>query len=217
MPFEKRFNQIIQNTQIPPKRHLLTYSFLFSLAVFLFVLIYNYLRRGFHGIDSINGASAWTGVVLISLSMAISGICYFFNFADSKIIYRKYLGLVGFGYALMHAVISFLSNFEFGLAFFFGFAALLIFTMMAAISNQYAVHELGGVRWRRLLRFGYLALFFTIIHIYINSSQFWVRWMTSRMMTLPPIGIPLIVLAVGTLFLRLILEIALIRKKKQSS
>ena len=75
-------------------------------SVVIFGLFYGYLH--WMAIPNLlNKAVADTSVVLISLSMLFSSICYFWNFADTKIVYRKHLGLVGFAYAVVHLLLSF--------------------------------------------------------------------------------------------------------------
>ena len=54
-----------------------------------------------------NQAAAQTGILLMTVSFAMSGIVYFWDFADHYLLYRKYWGLVGFGFALVHGLYSF--------------------------------------------------------------------------------------------------------------
>jgi hypothetical protein len=44
----------------------------------------------------LNKSVADTSIILIGLSMLLSGVCYFWNLFDTKIVYRKHLGLVSF-------------------------------------------------------------------------------------------------------------------------
>jgi len=160
--------------------------------------------------------------------MALSGICYFWNRFDSKIIYRKHLGIIGFGYGLMHTVFSlfflsdrfqfptyFLSDNPHRISFFAALTAVFIFIIMTLISNKYAAQELGGVWWRRILRFGYVAYILIIIHLIALKYKGWISWIQEREDLLPPLGLPLFIFALFVIVLRIILEIAIRRNKKR--
>lgn len=179
-----------------------------------------------------NKALAETAMLLIGCSFALSGLCYFFDVFDTKIIYRKHLGLVGFAFALAHGGLSLfyylghapagsdgsgafelehvwqypgftLSNLW---AFTAALAAMLIFLMMAAISNAYALHELGGRRWRFLLRIGYLAYFLAVIHFSIKNIPAWIAALgRSPEPSLPPLNFIIFCFAFFVFGLRLAL------------
>src|SRR3989338_8627418 len=166
MEFAEKFDKIIVKTPVKPERHLWLNTIAFSLVFFSILSIYLRVRRGYYDLYIINKVLASTSVSLIGISLVLSSICYFWNFADSKIIYRKHLGIIGFIYAVIHTIVSlfFLSDhFQFPdyflapdhvLTFLAGLVALTIFLFMTVISNNYAVHELGGQNWRKVLRYG---------------------------------------------------------------
>lgn len=100
--------------------------------------------------------------------------------------------------------------------FITGALALIIFAVMASISNRYAVHELGGKTWRRVLRFGYVAFALATAHfIFVGLTQ-WQKWFTG-FKGLPPLGIAIIVFALFVFILRICLEVAVRLKKKETS
>ena len=71
----------------------------------IFGLCYGYLK--YLGIPGeLNKSAADTAVVLMGLSMLLSSICYFWNSFDWAIIYRKYLGLIGFAFAIAHLLLT---------------------------------------------------------------------------------------------------------------
>lgn len=210
-----------------------------SLALFLFAFWYLMLTEPESLLVILNKAFADTAILLISLSFALSGICYFWDFFDTKIIYRKYLGLAGFAFALSHGILSFVyyfywkpSGYEnspifqadylwpYGSflipniwAFVSGLSALAIFSIMAAISNQYAMQEIGGVWWRRALRVGYLALVLGIIHFGIKNIGEWgVLLQSGSSLSLPPLNFIVFLAALATILLRLGLAWSLARK-----
>lgn len=195
----------------------------FAFAVLLFCLAYLMLEHGEISVGVWSKAFASAAVVLIGCSFALSGLCYFWNFVDTKIIYRKYIGLMGFYLAVVHAgfSIALLRQFTdfwtyYGVpanAVSNGMAvlALLIFLMMAAISNQFAVHELGTTRWRQLLRVGYLGYVFAMIHFGVKRWDEWGVWVSDSS-GLPPISLLLIIFAVFVIFLRGALWVSLKNK-----
>lgn len=181
-----------------------------SLIILLFIAAYQYLTRGRYSLYAFNGTIASTSMILIGLSFALSGICYFFNFADSYIKYRKHLGVAGFFYAALHAGISlvlypkktaalefFLSE-ERRVPFLLGVSALLIFLMMALISNRYAITKLGGKLWRHLLHLGYLAYLLAIVHIILLNPDI-------RVLPVPPLFVLILCFALLVLLLRVLL------------
>ena len=52
----------------------------------------------------LSNALAISSALLIVASFALSGFSYYFDFLDSKLGYRKYLGVVGFYHALLYAI-----------------------------------------------------------------------------------------------------------------
>src|SRR3990167_2631115 len=100
MPFAKRFEEISKKIKPVSPALLWLKTALFSVAVFAVGALYLYVRRGTFDLSISNKVFASTAVILIGLSFALSAICYFWNFADTKIIYRKYLGLSGFAFAV---------------------------------------------------------------------------------------------------------------------
>src|SRR5690606_23440371 len=100
---------------------------------------------------------ALTAGVLIGLSFALSGLTYFYDFLDTKLKYRKQLGLVGYYLAVIYTLllIAYLPDIYwpssagtlFAFATLTGVAAMTIFTFMAIISGSWAI-KLLGKNWR---------------------------------------------------------------------
>ncbi len=227
MPFTKRFAQIIDRTPRTHELQLWRDSWLvgggLTMFMFLYLLAFSVIPAD---ILMLNQAFANAGMVIIGLSFALSGLCYFWDFVDTKIIYRKHLGLVGFWLIVAHGVIT-LGLPEFPLAAFFlpeniiaflaAVGATLILIMMALISNQVAVRELGGKRWRALLRLGYLAYIFGIIHMAIKKYPVWSDWaITGASSGMPPISLLVVFFAICVLSLRLTLWSAIRTHQKDA-
>lgn len=153
----------------------------FAFVVFLLVL---YFESGNTRTFQINQAAADTGTILISLSMLLTTLSYFFNVFDRLIIYRKHLGVIGFAYIVAHIIfVMLMMPLRYPLTdwltirllpFTFGAIATAIFCFMTLISNKYSVTVLGGVIWRSVLRYGgYTALLLSLIHIWLASGKYW--------------------------------------------
>lgn len=227
MPFLRRFQQIMQKYPEPPVEKKLYWQSHIVAAIFLLLIsVVMYFQRDKYTLSIFNQSVAWTSVILIGLSFALSGICYFWDFADTKIIYRKHLGVVGYHYGIIHFLLTiyiiaqrsnifeYFASDELFWPFLLGVLALMYFAFMTMISSQYLVHELGSHRWRVLLRIGYVAFFLVVLHYGIQSWPYWVRWWEKK--TFPPsISLVIFVFSILVFVLRLALEIHVRSKKKE--
>lgn len=225
MPFEKRHQEIIKKIKPLSQWRLAWHSLFLGSLVFIAGSLYLFARRGDYDLYIANKVFATTALVLIGLSFLLSAFCYFWDFVDTKIVYRKHLGLMGFAFAVVHVVVTvwflphkfpwpeWLYN-NLQSAVFAGLA-LLIFALMAAVSNRYAVHELGSKGWRLLLRVGYVALIFVIIHFAFLKYNGWLNWFKTREPILPPLSLLEVIFAVGVIAFRIVLWLAVRKKKKE--
>ena len=222
MPFIKRAEEITKKIKPIKSWKLLFNTLVFSSFIFIAGSLYLFARRGNYDLYIANKVFATTALVLIGLSLTLSGFCYFWDFVDTKIIYRKSLGLVGFAFAVLHIIVTL--NFlphkfaypnwfvDHNISVTFGILALFIFTIMAAISNHFAILELGGKRWRMILRVGYLAFIFVIIHFTILKYPGWLKWFATREPLLPPLSLLEVIFAVAVVGLRIALFISTHKK-----
>lgn len=182
----------------------------------LIIFVYNYFGSPDDPLTHLLSRSfADTALILIGLSLALSGICYFWNFAEHYFIYRKHLGLIGFALALSHGI-TFLLIIPRGnlSAFISGITALIIYAFMAAISNRFFMIKLGGSLWRQIIRVGYIAYILTIIHFSIRSFDEWSGWVANPLKSLPPMSLILLLFAIFVLGLRIAVFISSRRKTK---
>lgn len=226
MPFIKRYEEIIKKTKPISSLKLLLNTTLFSILIFIASSLYLFARRGNYDLFIANKVFAVTALFLIGFSLALSGLCYFWDFVDKKIIYRKHLGLAGFSFGIVHILVTLflLQDIHpwqelFGdkiLSTLFGIIALIIFTGLAAISNKYAVHELGSKQWRQLLSYGgYSGFILVLFHFSLLKYNGWLNWLSSYDPLLPPLSLIAIIFSVAVLVLRLILAISVYRKKEE--
>ncbi len=175
--------------------------------------------------NPLNKAFADTSITLIGLSMLLSSVCYFWDFMDTKIIYRKHLGLVGFAFGLAHILLSYNAitrlftpqAWQNGipLAPITGVLAAIIFAMMAVVSNQYAAHVLGGVTWRKILRTGYLAVVLVWLHVFFLKWIYVSRWIQGGMKTPPSSSVIVLLFMIVVIVMRGALWFSLLKKQRQ--
>lgn len=193
-------------------------------SLILFALAYGYLS--WLGIpNQLNKASADVATLLIAFSMILSSLCYFWNTFDSLIIYRKYLGMVGFAFAVVHTVIShdaikallvpekWLNGAVWPVLN--ATIAMAIFAIMALISNQFMAKRLGGKWWRYLLRAGYLALIAVWFHVVLLKSGRWLTWYQGGMQTPPSLSLMVTGFVLFTLLMRVLLWLSTARKRRK--
>lgn len=196
-------------------------TLIFSLGIFAATFAYvSWLKTP----NIWNKSVADTAIILIGLSMLLSGICYFWNILDTKIIYRKHLGLIGAFFGLAHLGLSltqvmsiFASNtWTKGIPWNWltGLGASLIFGVMVVISNQYSALHLGGKNWRGILRTGYLAVILILAHVILLKSGRWLTWYQSGMTSLPSMSLIVTGFMLIVILMRLALGWSLMTKSK---
>lgn len=240
MRFKERHDSIVKKVQPRLDSLLWIDIIIFSLFVLLAVVLYLFWAEGYFGINTFNKSLANTSVILMSMSFALSGLTYFWDFVDTKIVYRKHLGVIGFAYGFVHGGISlgfylydyFIndvllvgSDFNFGtvwtywglpvsnwVAFISALIAIVYFALMASISNKYGPMVLGGLRWRKVLRYGYFAMFLIFLHESIKNFSEWESWYSSIFLggtLLPPLSLISGVMLISIFALRGSLEVSL--------
>lgn len=198
-------------------------SILWGIYALVCSMAYAYMRTFTFSLSTLNSAITSSGMFLINLSFAVSGTSYFWNIGKQYLGYRKPLGVVGFGIVLFHIVIStymYSDNFS-TLSFFtanpvpfiFSLHAVAILIMMVAVSNFGVPSRVGGTVWRQLLRIGYIAILFIIIHATYLSSPAWGIWIKTFKPILPPLSLITVLISWATIFLRIGLWISLINKQ----
>lgn len=161
------------------------------LAMGMFSIMFGYVYIYNNGLSAIawSQAVAGTAALLIGVSFALSGAGYWWDFLDARVGYRKYYGLVGYYMALLYSIMllfifpnrylhGFFENF-FTPHILLGLIAMTILTMMAVISNTWAMQRLGPIHWRQLLRLGYLAYALLVVRALYVEGESWSAWLQS--------------------------------------
>ncbi len=220
MPYPKWHHSTIKKIKAITEKQLLFRTIIFSL--FVFVSSYFYILN-LSARNPLNKSVADTSIILIGLSMLLTSLCYFWNFVDTKIIYRKHLGLVGFAYGIFHIILSYSSvlsllkpeTWQKGIYWplFTGVIATIIFMIMALISNQYSARMLGGIVWRAILRVGYIAVVLIWLHVFLLKSARIITWYIEGMKTPPSTGLITLIFMSIVIILRILLWVSLHQKK----
>ena len=228
MLFKEKFENIVSKIDTYQPKRAWVFAIIFSVFIFFAASLYLFIWRRPYNLASANKALADSSVILIGVSFALSGLCYFWDFVDTKIIYRKHLGVIGFLFAFLHIIISvfFLPQnftfpkwiFENKIAFDFGVLAFIIFLLMALISNRYSVMKLGGKKWRLVLRYsGFIAFLAVAAHIFALKYKYWLKWLADWKSSLPSLSMIVFVIIIAIFILRFSLFVAEKKKFKKQN
>lgn len=194
-------------------RRLWRQVFCVTLGLFVFFGLYNGFLFQVLSVKWFSQTLIGTSGILFCSSLGLSSLNFYFPITfGSRVIYRKYLGLMGYFVALVDLSLLLMLEHEyyvFGLAenlftvdLILGGAAMAIFTLMAIISNQEAIRVLGPRLWRNTLRLGYLALLFLVIRAFIIEGISWNNWIMNPA-GLPPVRLLISLFALTVLFARM--------------
>jgi DMSO/TMAO reductase YedYZ heme-binding membrane subunit len=199
-------------------------SIIFSLYIYVATLSYTSLFREAVDLITATLALALTGGILIGCSFALSIMSFFFDFLDSKLKYRKEIGVLGYFYALAYSLsllqrfpekyIGSFPNWLTELEAMLGLTAMAILTMMTIISTKSGV-RLAGRHFRPLLRLGYIAYLLLVIRAWLLEKDLWLTWLGTTDDLAPP-RLLLSIFALTIIISRLLMEIVL-RTKRQTT
>ena len=138
----------------------------------------------------LNKATSLAAVAFIASSYLIGRVFTWHNKSPHKLVVIKFCGLMGFSLAFMHAVFACLlmnpAYFAkyFGpdgkmtgageLAMGLGVVAFWCLCFPAITTLPMMAREIGGVRWKRSQRMGYLCLLLTFLHLLVLGYKGWI-------------------------------------------
>lgn len=187
--------------------------FLLTTWLFLFFALYNLIVFSGFSIRWFSQTLIGTSGILFCLSLGLSSLNFYFPTTfGHKVIYRRYLGLMGYFVSLIDLGLLLTLEHEyyvFGLVenaftpdLMLGGTAMVIFTLMALISNDEAIAVLGPKHWRSILRLGYLALLLLVMRAFVIEGIGWNQWLLDPQ-GLPPVRLVISLIALTVLFARL--------------
>lgn len=132
-------------------------------------------------------------IQLLVFTLCITPITFVLKYAEwGKIVSRwllknrRYFGVAGFGYALIHTILYVRQTFDFELIWLealdwplgTGWISLLILLPLALTSNQWAINKMGKA-WKWMQRFSYIAIIAGFVHwllldFFIDNAMMWI-------------------------------------------
>ncbi len=161
--------------------------FKFSIGAIVFWLLefaaqYHWLQRGDLA-NSLVVSFAFTGATLIGLALFSSAIFKWYPRTAQYWRFRRYLGVSGFVFALLHSQTALYYLFGYDLAaaypvlnpfenpIVFGSFALFILLIMASTSTDWAMQKLTPRVWKFIHRFVYIAYPSAVFHFLIIDPE----------------------------------------------
>ena len=168
----------------------------------------------------LNKVAALAAIGLISIVFIFGPLSRLWpNVFARYLVYRKPVGLTGFGLALVHAIYSAWEFYGFDMTKMFsspsflalvsGIIALFIFFLMTITSTQNALRYIGYKKWKALQTCGYIALLFAIAHFFIIESK------PATGFDVRPYGLLFFYLAIAALILRLLIILVKAPERKR--
>ena len=205
-----------ENKRLPPDRLWQPTTAKWFAAVFGASLVYSLVRYHFAGdvewrhfpLFILNKATSLAAVVFVACSYLISKSRWYSDDLALRLVVIKFCGLVGFFMAGVHALFSvclitpayFAKYFDDAgrmnlwgeLGMCTGVVALFFLMSPAITTLPMMPKALGGWRWKRTQRMGYLALVLVVAHLVVLG---WKGWLAPKGWTaaLPPISLVAVV------------------------
>ena len=187
-----------QPTTLPEDRLWQPVTIRWFVAVFGSSLLYAVIRYHIAGdvawqhfpLFILNKATALASVIFVACSYLIGRVIQWYNDDPKiKLVVIKFCGLMGFSLAFMHAFFAaclltpayfgkyFLEdgrlNLEGELGMAVGVVALWALAIPAITTLPMMPKALGGVRWKRTQRMGYLCLILVVAHMIVLGLRGW--------------------------------------------
>jgi len=192
----------------------------------LYFFIRQYLKDGIWRFDLslVNKSLGVAALILLALSMFLTGVAYFSRGPARPLAFRKYYGLVGFWVGLAHGAVNHILLPAAGLhpeikagdrhAELIGLVALAVFASMAVASTAWARRRLGGKKWRKLLRYsGYAGLVLAAAHAGLLKWSSWTKYFRTFDPVMPSLSLFAAAFAAVAILLRLAVWYSELRKK----
>ncbi len=230
-----------ENKRLPPDRLWQPTTAKWFAAVFGASVVYSIVRYHFAGdvewrhfpLFILNKATSLAAVVFVACSYLIGKVI---RWHDDDLALRlvviKFCGLVGFFMAGVHALFSVCLitpayfakyfddagqlNLQGELAMSVGVVALFFLMSPAITTLPMMAKALGGWRWKRTQRVGYLALILVVVHLFVLGLKGWLtpgKWTAG----LPPISLLACLVALVPLVVKRKLVLARERRERERS
>jgi DMSO/TMAO reductase YedYZ heme-binding membrane subunit len=192
-------------------------AFLISLFVFALCGLELSARREWEiNFYLTNKVVASTAILMICLSFLLSTLKYFWKLFTQQQFYARYLGLIGFSYAIIHVILSLFvtdpkepSVFKFPFPEFYlekwpsiicGFIGFIIFLNMVRVS---IIPAYSRDRWKKQLYYGYFGVLLILSHLILLKYQAWFKWFMNFEPFLPPLSLVVTSIVFISIFLKI--------------
>ncbi len=216
------------------KKHTVA-SIIILIIIFTYAIIRYHILRGVpwdnFPLYISNKAISLASLVFIAISYMLGSLAKFIpNVFVKALPSRKFFGLLGFGLAAVHALISAIIfspayygrffaengklNLNGELILAFGILAFFTFLIVAITSLPSIAEKLDNKEWLAMQRLGYLGLIFLLLHVFILGRRGWLipdAWRAGMM----PISLVAAIVITFTLVLKI--TAILIPKKPNAS
>ena len=176
------------------KRNIVT--LLILITTFVYAIVRYNVIKGTPWVDLplfvTNKTAALASVVFIALSYALGQLAHYFpSMFAGTLSWRKFFGLLGFGLASVHAIISLLIfspqyygkffdtagklNLSGELSMVFGVLSFILFSIIAISSLPSVMESLGKERWLSVQRYGYLGMVLVLLHVTAMGLEGWLN------------------------------------------
>ncbi len=168
-----------------------------------------------------NKAIASTALIAITLSFVVSAVHYFWKAPNRVLLYRRTLGLTGYGFAALHIATTLFTpdpagstQYKFPFpsyytdhlpAMLLAVAGFVLFTYLFVISiraERFTGTPEKAKVWRRRLRYGYIGVLLIFLHSFLLKAEGWFTWVTTFVPTLPPLSLIVSALVLGMIVLK---------------
>ncbi len=138
-------------------------------------------QPGLSIIRLVSKAFATSAVILLAASLAVGPLSRIWPRLMPNIAHRKYWGLTGFFFGLLHASLAFFDPLVFSAQLALsrpnvrlGLMALFVFALLAVTSNQWAQKKLGK-HWKQIQQLGYVGLVFIGLDLAVLGDGTFIR------------------------------------------
>lgn len=159
-----------------------------SLIFFVILSFYIVLRRGYYDLYIANKVFAGVSFLLLGAILFIGSVSRLYTRFDTWVKYRKELGILAFGLAILHGIVSlyFLPDHfpsarytTTNLPFLFGLSALSIVAVLFIFSFDRIISLFDKKTWWQLQYWGIrVAVFLVFLHVVIMKYPGWINWFT---------------------------------------
>ena len=175
-------------------------SLTITLAIFVLLAVYLFLRRGYFNLYLANKVFGSTAALIAGITLLIGPLSHRSPAMAHFMPMRRHLGLIALGLAIAHLLASTIFQpIRFPLPWYLqewlstsaGLAALFIWVWLAHISSNKMVQQMGSELWRKQQQWGGKAAFLLVfLHLTIMKYAGWISWWQGRISASPELANP---------------------------